>query len=85
MKIKEQYSKKLSEMSDLLNRLFLRNGMIDFNIKMLKDERTKLIENIQKIDSQKNELMQKISEEYGQGYIDPNTWEFFPQEDNKKE
>lgn len=85
MKIKEQYSKKLSEMSDLLNRLFLRNGMIDFNIKMLKDERTKLIENIQKIDSQKNELMQEISEEYGQGYIDPNTWEFFPQEDNKKE
>lgn len=85
MKIKEEYSKKLIQVGNMLNQSYIRIGMIEHNIKQILEQKQNLITNIKKINEQKNQLVKEISDEYGQGYIDPKTWQFFPTQDDKED
>lgn len=80
MKISEKYSNAIIEITNSKDVSIKQLGSLQFNIIQMKKEKQKLIEIIEKLKQDEQILIKQISDEYGQGFIDPNTWEFFPKE-----
>lgn len=84
MKIKEEYVNGIIQITSSIEESVKRLGYVTFNKQLLKEEKANLTTKIKDLNNQKDELIKKISDEYGEGYIDPNTWEFIsntPQKD----
>lgn len=80
MKISEKYSNAIVEITKFKEVAIKQLGTLQYNIIQMKKEKQKLIETIEKLKQDEQILIKQISDEYGQGFIDPNTWEFFPKE-----
>lgn len=76
MKIKEQYSNKIVELTNNIDSYVKKLGFVVYNLNLLKKEKENFIEEIKKLNQEKDALIQEIYNEYGNGYIDPNTWQF---------
>ncbi len=81
MKIKEQYSNKIIELTNDIDSSIKRLGFVVYHKISLKKEEQNLIQKIQNLNQEKETLVQQIYEEYGNGYIDPGTWQFIPTEE----
>lgn len=80
MKIEEKYSKKFIEISTQIETLVSNLGVTTFNMQLLEKKQRQLIDTIQNLNKDKQSLMQQILDEYGTGTLDPNTWQFIPQQ-----
>lgn len=81
MKIKEQYSKKIIELTTNIDSSVKRLGFVTYHKSLLKQEKQNLTQEIQNLNQEKDALVQQIYNEYGNGYIDPNTWQFLPSQE----
>lgn len=81
MKIKEQYSNKIIELTNNIDSSVKRLGFVTYHKSLLKKEKQNLIQEIQNLNQEKDALVQQIYGEYGNGYIDPNTWQFLPSQE----
>ena len=83
MKTQEKYSKKYVEIATELENNINSLGAITYNIELLNKNKSQLIEAIKKINKEKESLMDQILKQYGAGTIDPETWEFIPEVQEK--
>lgn len=78
MKIKEQYSNKIIELTNNIDSSVKRLGFVTYHKSLLKKEKQNLIEEIQNLNQEKDTLVQQIYNQYGNGYVDPKSWQFLP-------
>lgn len=77
MKIKEEFIQEIVNSSSKIDEAIKRLGVVTYNQTLVKKQKDNLLVLIQSLNTQKEDLIKKISNEYGEGYIDPNTWEFY--------
>ncbi len=76
MKIKEQYSNKIVELTNNIDSSVKKLGFVIYHKTLLEKEKQNLLQEIQNLNQEKDALIQQIYNEYGNGYIDPTTWQF---------
>ncbi len=84
MKIKDDYINKLTQNTNEIENSIKRLGLIEYNLNLLQAQKTKILQYLNNLDTDKQDLVKAISQEYGQGYIDPNTWQFYPKEEKEQ-
>ncbi len=84
MKIKDDYINKLTQNNNEIENSIKRLGLIEYNLNLLQAQKTKILQYLNNLDTDKQDLVKAISQEYGQGYIDPNTWQFYPKEEKEQ-
>lgn len=84
MKLKEEHIKRISQMIDKTDQTIRHYGLLNYNITKMKQQKTKLLDQLDKLTDERNSLIQQISKKYGQGTIDPVSWEFKPYTDQNK-
>lgn len=83
MKIDERYSNKIIEITNKTDLAIRSLGFNQYNINMLKEQKQKLLNSIAQYSKEKQSIIQEISKQYGEGYLNPETWEFTKQETNE--
>lgn len=83
MKIQEKYSKKFSQLTAQIETMVNSLGVTTYNMQLLNKKKNQLIDSIQDLNKDKQSLMKQILDEYGTGTLDPNTWQFTPQQNVK--
>ena len=76
MKIDEKYSNAIIEITNKTDLAIRSLGFNQYNIKILNEQKQKLLESIAQYSKQKQTIIQQISKQYGEGYLNPETWEF---------
>lgn len=83
MKLSEEYSQQIISLSNEINQSLKKLGVIAYNKQLLNIQKSNIVQKIEQTNKEKDDLISRISAEYGQGYVDPTTWQFHPA--NKKE
>lgn len=80
MKIKDEFINSILENTNKTDQLVKRLGLVSYNSNLLKKQKQNLIGKIQQLNNEKDHIIKNISQEYGNGYVNPQTWEFHPTE-----
>lgn len=76
MKIDEKYSSKIMELTQKTQVAIRKLGFDQYNINLLTKEKQLLLSALQSYSKQKQQVISEISQQYGQGYLNPQTWQF---------
>lgn len=79
-KLKEEQLLAIAELRKKSQQIQIEIGNIAINEYRIKESKREMFAELKKLDSEAQELMSKISDEYGPGNIDINTGEFTPLE-----
>ncbi len=76
MKIDEKYSNRIIQLTNSTERAIRKLGFTEYNLKLLNKEKQSLLQMLQQYSTQKEAVIAELSTQYGQGYLNPDTWEF---------
>lgn len=76
MKIDEKYSNRIIQLTNSTERAIRKLGFTEYNLKLLNKEKQSLLQMLQQYSTQKEAVITELSTQYGQGYLNPDTWEF---------
>lgn len=76
MKIDEKYSNRIIQLTNNTEGAIRKLGFTEYNLKLLQNEKQSLLQILQQYSKQKEQVIADISQQYGQGYLNPETWEF---------
>lgn len=82
MRIDEKYSNKIMEITNKTDLAIRSLGFNQYNLQILTDQKQKLLESIKQYSKDKQNIIMQISEQYGDGYLNPETWEFTSKQQN---
>lgn len=76
MKIDEKHSNRIIQLTNSTERAIRKLGFTEYNLKLLNKEKQSLLQMLQQYSTQKEAVITELSTQYGQGYLNPDTWEF---------
>ena len=76
MKIEEKYSNRIVQLTNRTQVAIRKLGFNEYNLKLLTKEKQSLLSLLEQYSQQKQQVISEISEQYGQGYLNPETWQF---------
>jgi uncharacterized protein (DUF3084 family) len=79
-KLKEEQLLAIAELRKKSQQIQIEIGNIAINEYRIKESKREMFAELKKLDAEAQELMSKISDEYGPGNIDIDTGEFTPLE-----
>lgn len=82
MKIEEKFSNKIIEITNKTDMAIRTLGFNQYNLHMLAEQKQKLLQSIAEYSVQKQNIIAEISQQYGDGYLNPQTWEFTKKQQN---
>ncbi len=78
IKLKDQYIKSISDTIDQIDEVIRKYGILKYNQIKIQQEELKLTKMLDELYLKRSNIINNINKEYGEGVIDPQTWEFIP-------
>lgn len=79
MKIRKEYQESIIQITNNLTDLVGQLGYIQYSMEMLKISKEQILDKIIQNNKERQSLQQKIYKQYGEGYINPETFQFISQ------
>ena len=74
--ITEDEKKELTDLGTLENQFVIQLGEIEYQIQNLEDQKLEVKKQIAAFKIKRNQLAARLQQKYGEGAINPETWEF---------
>jgi hypothetical protein len=74
--ITDEEKKELTDLTDLEGKFIFQLGEIEYQIQNLEEQKVELKKQIAAFKVKRNQLAARLQQKYGEGTIDPETWEF---------
>jgi len=74
--ITEDEKKELTDLGNLENQFIVQLGEIEYQIQNLEDQKLEIKKQIAAFKIKRNQLAARLQQKYGEGAINPETWEF---------
>jgi hypothetical protein len=74
--IEENEKKELTDLGNLENQFIIQLGEIEYQIQNLEDQKSEVKKQIAAFKIKRNQLAARLQQKYGEGAINPETWEF---------
>jgi len=73
--ITDEEKKELTDLTDLEGKFIFQLGEIEYQIQNLEEQKVELKKQIAAFKVKRNQLAARLQQKYGEGTIDPETWE----------
>ena len=74
--ITEDEKKELTDLGNSENQFIIQLGEIEYQIQNLEDQKLEVKKQIAAFKIKRNQLAARLQQKYGEGAINPETWEF---------
>jgi phage shock protein A len=74
--ITDEEKKELTNLTDLEGKFIFQLGEIEYQIQNLEEQKVELKKQIAAFKIKRNQLAARLQQKYGEGAINPETWEF---------
>ena len=74
--ITEEEKKELTDLGNLENRFIIQLGEIEYQLQELEEQKIEIKKQIANYKTKRNQFASRLQQKYGEGGINPETWEF---------
>ena len=74
--ITEEEKKELTDLGALENKFIIQLGEIEYQLQNLEEQKVEVKKQIAAFKIKRNQLAARLQQKYGEGAINPETWEF---------
>ncbi len=74
--ITEEEKKELTDLGALENKFVIQLGEIEYQLQELEEQKVNIKKEIANYKIKRNQLASRLQQKYGEGAINPETWEF---------
>jgi hypothetical protein len=74
--ISDEEKKELTDLGNLENKFIIQLGEIEYQLQEIEEQKIEVKKQIANYKIKRNQFASRLQQKYGEGAIDPETWEF---------